>query len=137
MWSHMVRSHTDLRNALATITAFYAMVSAKLDVWFVEAEREVMSWGIWRDFDTDTRVGAAAHQVQTVLQGVAIVIVSSIGVVVVDTFDTSFDDPTNTGLSESQEGLLSGFGSMIDLVEPLLVVLMAVVLIAVIQRVQT
>lgn len=133
----MVRNHTNIAEAFSQIMAFYAMVAAKLDVWFVQAEHEVMSWDIWGDFDTDTRVGAAAYQVQTVLQGVAIVIVSSIGVVVVDTFDTSFDDPTNTGLSSSQEGLLSGFGSMIDLVEPLLVVLMAVVLIAVIQRVQT
>lgn len=77
-----------------------------------------------------------AAQTSTVIQAVVVVVVASVGVIIVDNIDSSLGDPGNTGLSESQEGLLTGFGSMIDLIEPLLIVLIAVVLIAVVQRIR-
>lgn len=85
---------------------------------------------------SDHPLGAKVAQSDTVIAGVVVVIIGSVGVVIVSSVTNAFDAPSNTGLSESQQNLLEGFGAMLDLVEPLLVVLMAVVLIAVIQRVQ-
>lgn len=79
---------------------------------------------------------ARAAQSQTVVQGVIIVTIASVGVVIVANIDSSLGNVSNSNLSQSQEGLLTGFGSMIDLIEPLLIVLIAVVLIAVVQRIR-
>lgn len=79
---------------------------------------------------------AKLAQSDTVIAGVVVVIIGSVGIVIVSSVTNAFDSPTNTGLSESQQNLLEGFGAMLDLVEPLLVVLMAVILILAVMRIR-
>lgn len=117
---------------IAAIKAFVGDVEHRLEL----ARMWVESWDIWMDFDESTPHGYAAAQSQTVIQGVVIVVVASIGVVIVDNIDTSLGNISNSDLNTSQDNLLTGFGNMIDLIEPLLIVLIAVVVIAVIQRVR-
>lgn len=79
---------------------------------------------------------AKVAQADTVINGVIVVIIGIIGIAVVVSVNGTFDSPSNTGLSESQQNLLQGFGSMLDLVEPLLVVLMAVLVILAVMRIR-
>lgn len=107
------------------IKSLYAMIYSMIDAVFAKGEAQ----------NDGTLMGRAA-QTQTVIQGVVIVVIGMVGVTIVSSINGSFGTPTNTGLSEAQGGLISGFGSMVSLIEPLLIVLIAVVLIAVVQRIR-
>lgn len=75
-----------------------------------------------------------AKQTQTVITGLVIVITASLAVIVVDQFDQSLGTPQSSQLSTAQNDVLSGFGDMISLIGPLLLVLIAVVIVGVVQR---
>lgn len=77
-----------------------------------------------------------ARQTQTIITGLVIVIVASLAVIVVDRFDQSLGDPSSSSLSTAQNDVLSGFSDMTSLVGPLLLVLIAVVIIGVVQRIR-
>lgn len=79
-------------------------------------------------------VKGVARQSGTVIRGLIIVVVASLAVIVVDRFDQSLGTPQSSSLSQSQESVLDGFSGMVDLIEPLLLVIIAVVIIGVIQR---
>lgn len=112
--------------------AMYAFLMA----YFGAVVNYVQSWDVWQDFDRSNPAGAVAAQTQTIIQGVVIVVVGMVGVTIVSQISGSFGTPENTGLSEAQNGLIQGFGSMVGLIQPLLVVLVAVVIIAVVQRIR-
>lgn len=75
-----------------------------------------------------------ARQTQTIITALVIVIVASLAVIVVDQFDQSLGDPSSSNLSTAQNDILQGFGDMASLIGPLLLVLIAVVIIGVVQR---
>jgi hypothetical protein len=75
-----------------------------------------------------------ARQTQTVITGLVIVITASLAVIVVDQFDQSLGTPQSSQLSTAQKDVLSGFGDMVSLIGPLLLVLIAVVIVGVVQR---
>jgi len=75
-----------------------------------------------------------ARQTQTVITGLVIVITASLAVIVVDQFDQSLGTPQSSQLSTAQNDVLSGFGDMISLIGPLLLVLIATVIVGVVQR---
>lgn len=75
-----------------------------------------------------------AKQTQTVITGLVIVITASLAVIVVDQFDQSLGTPQSSQLSTAQNDVLSGFGDMVSLIGPLLLVLIAVVIVGVVQR---
>lgn len=75
-----------------------------------------------------------AKQTQTVITGLVVVIVASLAVIVVDRFDQSLGTPSSNELSTAQDSVLSGFADMLGLVGPLLLVLIAVVIVGVVQR---
>jgi uncharacterized membrane protein len=75
-----------------------------------------------------------ARQTQTVITGLVIVITASLAVIVVDQFDQSLGTPQSSELSTAQNDVLSGFGDMVSLIGPLLLVLIAVVIVGVVQR---
>lgn len=79
-------------------------------------------------------VRGRARQTQTVITGLVIVIVASLSVILVDQFDQSLGTPQSSELSTAQDSVNSGFASMVDLLEPLLLVLIAVVIVGVVQR---
>jgi hypothetical protein len=74
------------------------------------------------------------RQTQTVITGLVIVITASLAVIVVDRFDESLGTPQSSELSSSQDQVLGGFSDMIGLIGPLLLVLIAVVIVGVVQR---
>lgn len=75
-----------------------------------------------------------ARQTQTVITGLVIVITASLAVIVVDQFDQSLGTPQSSQLSTAQNDVLAGFGDMVSLIGPLLLVLIAVVIVGVVQR---
>jgi len=75
-----------------------------------------------------------ARQTQTIITGLVIVITASLAVIVVDQFDQSLGTPQSSELSTAQNDVLSGFGDMVSLIGPLLLVLIAVVIVGVVQR---
>lgn len=75
-----------------------------------------------------------ARQTQTVITGLVIVITASLAVIVVDEFDQSLGTPSSSALSTAQNDVLSGFSDMVSLIGPLLLVLIAVVIVGVVQR---
>lgn len=79
-------------------------------------------------------VRGRARQTQTVITGLVIVITASLAVIVVDQFDQSLGTPDSSSLSTAQQDVLSGFGDMVSLIGPLLLVLIAVVIVGVVQR---
>lgn len=84
------------------------------------------------DFTTDNR-GQLGFQ--TLVAAFIVVITGLAVVLVLDKFDASLGTPSNTDLSNSSTSLLSGFASMVDLIEPLLLIAIVVVLIALVRRV--
>lgn len=79
-------------------------------------------------------VKGVAKQTQTVITGLVIVITASLAVIVVDRFDSSLGTPQSTQLSTAQNDVLGGFSDMVSLIGPLLLVLIAVVIVGVVQR---
>jgi len=79
-------------------------------------------------------VRGRARQTQTVITGLVVVITASLAVIVVDQFDQSLGTPQSSELSTAQNDVLSGFGDMVSLIGPLLLVLIAVVIVGVVQR---
>jgi hypothetical protein len=79
-------------------------------------------------------VRGRVNQTATIVTGLVIVITASLAVIVVDQFDQSLGTASSAELQSAQDSVLSGFGDMIDLIGPLLLVLIAVVIIGVVQR---
>jgi hypothetical protein len=79
-------------------------------------------------------VRGRVRQTSTVITGLVIVITASLAVIVVDQFDQSLGTASSTELSNAQDSVLSGFADMVDLIGPLLLVLIAVVIVGVVQR---
>jgi len=73
----------------------------------------------------------------TILAAFVVVIAAFVVLIVVDTFDGAVGTPSSSSLSSAQGDILSGFGSMISLIEPLLLIAIGVVIIGLIRRVQS
>jgi len=72
----------------------------------------------------------------TILAAFVVVIAGFVVLIVVDEFDQSVGTPDSGSLSTAQNDLLAGFGSMVSLIEPLLLIAIGVVIIGLIRRVQ-
>jgi hypothetical protein len=72
----------------------------------------------------------------TILAAFVVVIATFVVLIVVDEFDQSVGTPSSSSLSTAQGDILSGFSSMVSLVEPLLLIAIGVVIIGLIRRVQ-
>lgn len=77
-----------------------------------------------------------AHQVDQVITGLIVVIVVSVSVVIVARFNSSMGGVENSQLSEANQNVLTGFADMVGLVAPLLLIIIAVVIIAYVQRIR-
>lgn len=66
-----------------------------------------------------------------------ILVVAGIAIVfVLDIFNNAIGTPSSSALSTSQDNMLSGFSSLADLVEPILVIAGVVIILGLIRRVQ-
>ena len=73
-------------------------------------------------------------QVGTVISVVTIGIVAIIGILIYSQVNNSLADPTNTDLANADDNVTSGFGDAMQLVPVVLIVLVASLVIAVVQR---
>lgn len=85
-----------------------------------------------RDMGTRGQLG-----LRSVLAALVLVIAASLAVIVVDKFDDSAGNVSNTNLSTAQQDVLQGFSDMTSLIGPLLLVSIAIVIIGLIRRVQS
>ena len=77
---------------------------------------------------------ARAAQVATVIAAVVIGVVAIVGIYIYDQVYTTMPSPENTELNSSTQSVTSGFGSALEFVPVILIVLMAVVVIGAVQR---
>lgn len=78
--------------------------------------------------------GMVARQVQTVITVVVIGVTAIIGILIYSQINSSLADPANSDLNNSSEAVTEGFGSAMQLVPTVLIVLVAAVVIGVVQR---
>lgn len=72
----------------------------------------------------------------TILAAFAVVIAAFVVLIVVDQFDASLGTPSSGSLSTAQNDILTGFGDMASLIQPLLLIAIGVVIIGLIRRIQ-
>lgn len=75
-----------------------------------------------------------AGQVSTVITVVTIALVAIIGILIYDDVEGAVGTPDNGALADSQDNVTSGFGDAMQLVPVVLLVLVASLVIAVVQR---
>jgi hypothetical protein len=78
--------------------------------------------------------GSERGQVGTVITVVTIGIVAVIGILIYGQVNSSVPSPENQNLSDAQSGVTEGFGNAMNLVPIVLIVLVASLVIAVVQR---
>jgi len=144
---------------LATLQAWFSALRDRLDVSAAEAgiDWKTRSNAMWKAQNGDimgaitklidanlasidfSRRGlrARAHQMQQVVTGLVIVITVSVSVVIVSQFNQSLGSPSNSELSSAQDSVLSGFADMVSLIGPLLLIIIAVVIVAYVQRMRS
>jgi putative copper export protein len=83
--------------------------------------------------DPDTVV-ATVRQTSTVIAAVVIGVVAIVGIYIYDQVYSTMPTPDNSDLSNSTDSVTSGFGSAMEFVPVILIVLMAVVVIGAVQR---
>jgi len=114
-------------------------ISDKLTAWVLALaamfglESTVVTEAMRRQGATDR----AQLGLSTILAAFVVVIAAFVVLIVVDTFDGAVGTPSSSSLSSAQGDILSGFGSMISLIEPLLLIAIGVVIIGLIRRVQS
>lgn len=112
-------------SAKATLL-WVAAVTGQLEALEAELARK---FGITGDIRGQLGLG-------TLLAAFVVVIAAMVVLLVVDQFDQSIDTPQSSSLSNAEGDILSGFGSMASLIEPLLLIAIGVVIIGLIRRVQ-
>lgn len=110
------------------LLAFMAFIGTFLD--FQERKGERIAE---QKFSGDTAVSRFA-QTATIITVVAIGIVSAIGILIYSQVSQSLQRPQNEQLNGSLTNVTEGFGSAMDLVPTVLIVLVAALVIGVVQR---
>lgn len=85
------------------------------------------------EMSAEKKVGRAG-QTSTVMTVVTIGITALIGILVYAEIDDALPSPTDENLSASQDSVTEGFGSSMELVPVVLIVLIAAVVLGVVQR---
>lgn len=86
-----------------------------------------------RRFNGDTRVGRAAQTAQ-VLAVVVVGVTALIGVLIFSQINNALPDPSNSELNSTSDSITTGFANSMDLVPVVLIVAMAGVVLASVQR---
>jgi len=88
----------------------------------------------WQPDFSNSGARARAHQSSQVITGLVIVITVSVAVIIVSSFNSSLGGVENTELSNAQQNVLSSFADMVNLIGPLLLIIIAVVIVAYVQK---
>ncbi len=105
-----------------------ALVDATLNA--LEARGEAKAEEL---FPGDSKVHQAA-QLSTVIAVVAIGVTAAVGILIYSQVNQSLADPANSDLNNSSNSVTDGFGSAMELVPTVMIVLVAALVIGVIQR---
>lgn len=116
-------------NTKHRITETAAEVGSQMDLAERYAEHKVDQMG----FDTDTRVGQAA-QVGSVLTVVTLGIVILVGILIYSQVQQSLPSPSNDNLSNASDNSTETFADAMELAPVIMIVLLAAVVLAVVQR---
>ena len=138
--------------AIGLIAMVFGMIRDKLSALNARAGEELLKTIEAADGDLPMPVGKATRAkaneyhmrmgargqlgLGTILAAFTVVIAAFVVLIVVDTFDQSTGTPSSSSLSNAQGDILSGFGSMMSLIQPLLLIAIGVVIIGLIRRVQ-
>jgi len=128
--SHLKRLKSAVANSPAAIWAAVlsvVMLAYRLGSHLLELEADPLA------DDPDTVV-AKARQTSTVIAAVVIGVVAIVGIYIYDQVYSTMPTPDNSDLSNSTDSVTSGFGSAMEFVPVILIVLMAVVVIGAVQR---
>jgi len=128
-----------IREKVLAVLAFLKAMNAKLGEAFLETLSEIdADLGAQTERKAMAMGGNARGQLGlgTILAAFVVVIATFVVLIVVDEFDQSVGTPSSSSLSTAQGDILSGFSSMVSLVEPLLLIAIGVVIIGLIRRVQ-
>lgn len=135
-----------MNTKLTTIMAFVFSALRGVKEWSTDAGEQFLEvlYAIDDDFAAQTELKAMDMSGQsrgqlglgTILAAFVVVIATFVVLIVVDEFDQSIGTPSSSSLSTAQGDILSGFSSMVSLVEPLLLIAIGVVIIGLIRRVQ-
>lgn len=91
----------------------------------------------WQPDFSNSGARARAHQSSQVVTGLIIVITVSVAVVIVSSFNSSLGGIENDALSNAQQSVLQGFADMVGLIAPLLLIIIAVVIVAYVQKMRS
>lgn len=72
---------------------------------------------------------------QTILAAFTVAIAASVVILVLDRFDSSLGDASNSDLQNSSDSIMTGFADMASLIGPLFLIAIGVVIIGLIRRV--
>jgi len=129
-----------MRETLLAFVAFVKACSNKVGEAFLNwLEGEDRGIAMQTETKAASWAGAADRGqlgLGTILAAFVVVIATFVVLIVVDEFDQSVGNPSSSQLSTAQGDILSGFSSMVSLVEPLLLIAIGVVIIGLIRRVQ-
>lgn len=113
-----------------------------LVAWFASqtpsagAAFDYVAFSIDRQMPGENAATRAQLGLGTLLAAFVVVVAAMVVLIVVDKFDESLGSPSSSSLSTAQNDVLTGFGSMASLIEPLLLIAIGVVIIGLIRRVQ-
>ncbi len=116
------------------LNAMLAFVMSMFEDLLADAHMALDMVGSAREVGAKKRPNA--HQVDQVITGLIVVIVVSVSVVIVSRFNNSMGGVENSQLSEANQSVLTGFADMVGLIAPLLLIIIAVVIIAYVQRIR-
>jgi hypothetical protein len=128
-----------IREKVLAVLAFLKATNAKLGEAFLETLSDIDA-GLGAQTERKAMAiggnGRGQLGLGTILAAFVVVIATFVVLIVVDEFDQSVGTPSSSSLSTAQGDILSGFSSMVSLVEPLLLIAIGVVIIGLIRRVQ-
>lgn len=120
------RKTSMLASIVALVLSVYHLGTKASDAWGLELGDPLAE-------QPDTLTGRV-KQSATVIAAVTIGVIAIVGILIFDQVYTTMPDPSNSELSNSSDSVASGFGSAMELVPIILIVLMAVVVIGAVQR---
>lgn len=125
---------------LAGVALFAPRINKRLGKELLTTIEQVDEFGLdWKVGATAMRMGGTTDRgqlgLQTVLAAFVLVIAASVVIIVLDRFDSSLGEPSNSELNNSSNDILSGFADMTSLIGPLLLIAIGVVIIGLIRRV--
>lgn len=120
------RKTSMLASIVALVLSAYHLGTKASEVWGLELGDPLA--------ERPGTVTGKVRQSATVIAAVTIGVIAIVGILIFDQVYSTMPDPSSSALSNSTDSVAEGFGSAMELVPIILIVLMAVVVIGAVQR---